>query len=86
MNTHPGLELRGRRGHTPDVKVRKRRAPSESEDLEHLTKKLRHTSNFRELLKVNEDRKRLAQFDVEKGDEDGSLGKRMRLNGDSIVP
>ena len=95
MNTNAGLELRGRGGHTPEVKARKRGAPSDSEDLERLNKRLRHTSNFRQLLKAKEDRKRLAQFDDEKGDEDASFVKRMRLSmsgefgrsdGDSIVP
>jgi len=47
------------------------------------------------LLKAKEDRKRLAQFDDEKGDEDASFVKGMRLSmsgefgrsdGDSIVP
>jgi len=66
MNTNPGLELRGHGGHTPEVKARKRGAPSDAEDLEHLNKRLRHTSNFRELLKAEEDRKRLAQFNYEK--------------------
>ena len=80
MNTHPGVEPRGRGGRAPDANIRKRGAPSDSEDLEDLTKKLRHTSNFRDLLKPKEDRKRLAQFDDEKGDENGALVKRMRLS------
>jgi len=80
MNTNPGLELRGRRGHTPEVKAWKRRAPSDSEDLEHLNQRLRHTSNLRELLKTKEDWKRLAQSDDEKGDEDVSFVQRMRLS------
>ena len=95
MNTNAWLELRGRRGHTPEVKARKRGAPSDWEDLDRLNKRLRHTSHFRELLKAKEDRKRLAQFDDEKGDEDASFIKRMclcmsgefaRSDGDSIVP
>jgi len=36
MNTNAGLELRGRGGHTPEVKARKRGAPSDSDDLERL--------------------------------------------------
>jgi len=95
MNTNAGLELRGRGGHTPEVKARKRGPPSDSEDLEHLNKRLRHSLNFCEVLKAKEDRKRLAQFDDEKGDEDASFIKRMclcmsgefaRSDGDSIVP
>jgi len=79
MNTHYGWDLGGRGGETPDVKVRKRGAPSDSEDWEHLNKKLRQASNVREWLKATEDRKRRAQFDDEKGDEDASPVKRLRL-------
>jgi len=95
MNTNAGLELRGRAGHTPEVKARKRGAPSNSEDLEHLNKRLRHTSNFRELLNAKDDRKRVAQFHDEKGDEHASFVKRMRRSmsaefgrsdGDSLAP
>ena len=80
MNTNVGLELSDRRGHTAEVKAQKGGAPSDSEDLELLNKRLRHTSNFRKLLKAKEDRKRLAQFDDEKGDEDASFVRRMRLS------
>jgi len=73
MNTHPWLGLRGRRGHTREVKGRKRGAPSDSEDLEHLNRRIRHTSNFRQLLKAKEVWKRLAQFDNEKGEKDASF-------------
>jgi len=95
MNTNAGLALRGRGGHTPEVKARKSRAPSDSEDLEHLNKRLLHTSNIPALLKAKEDRKCLAQLDHEKGDEDASFVKRMLLSmsdefgrsgGDLIVP
>ena len=95
MNTNAGLELRGRGGHTLEVKARKRGAPSDSEDLERLNKRLRHTSNFRELLKAKEDRKCLAQLNDEKGDGHASFVKRMHLSmsgkfcpsdGDSLVP
>jgi len=95
MNTNPGLELRGRGGHTREVKAQKCSPPSDWEDLQHLNKGLRHTSNFRELLKAKEARKRLAQFDDEKGAEDASIVKRMglsmsgefgRSDGDSVVP
>jgi len=48
MNSNAGLELRGRGGHTPEVKAPKRGAPSDSEDLERLNRTLRHTSNFRQ--------------------------------------
>ena len=89
------MELRGRRGHTPEVKGQKRGAPSDWEDLDHLNKRLRHTSNVRELLKAREDQKRLAQCDDEKGDEDATFVMRMDMSmsgefgqsdGDSIVP
>jgi len=95
MNTNAGLELSGPGGYTPEVKAWKRGAPSDSEDLEHLNKRLRHTSNFRERLKAKEDLKRLAQFNDEKADEDASFVKRMslsmsrefgRCDRDSIVP
>jgi len=79
MNTHYGWELGGRGGETPDVKVRKCGAPSDSEDWEHLNKKLRQASNVRQWLNAAEDRKRRAQFDDEKGDEDASPVKRLRL-------
>jgi len=58
MNTHYRWDLGGRRGETPDVKVRKRGAPSDSEHWEHLNKKLRQASNVHEWLKATEDRKR----------------------------
>jgi len=95
MNTNPGLGQRGPAGHTPEVKAWKPEAPSDSEDLEHLNKRMRHTSNLCEWLRAKEDRKRLAQFDHDKGDEDASFFKRMRLSisrefgrsdPDSIVP
>ena len=73
MNTNVGLELRGRRGHTPEVKARKRGAPSHSEDLEHLNKRLGPTSNYRQLLKTKEHGNLLAQFCDEKGDVDASF-------------
>jgi len=79
MNTHYGWDLGGRRGETPDVKIRKRGPPSDSQDWEHLHKKLRQASNVREWLKATEDRKRQAQFDDQKGDEDASPVKRLRL-------
>jgi len=79
MNTHYGWDLRGRGGETPDVKVRKRGAPSDSEDWDHLNKPLRHASNVRQGLKAAENRKRQAQFDDEKGDADASPVTRLRL-------
>jgi len=60
MNTHYGWDLGGRGGETPDVKVQKRGAPSDSDDWEHLNKKLSQASNVREWLKATEDRKRRA--------------------------
>jgi len=83
------------RGDTLKVKAQKRRAPSDSEHLEHLKKRLRHTSNFCQLVKAKEDWKCLAQLDDERGDEDASFVKKMRLSmsgefgrsdGDLIVP
>jgi len=72
--------MSGRGGHTPEVKGRKLGPPSDSEDLEPLNKRLRNTSNFREWWKAMEYQKRLAQFDDEKGGEDASFDKRMRLS------
>jgi len=72
MNTHNGWDQGGRGGETPDIKVRKRGAPSDSADWEHLNKKLCQASNVCEWLKATEDRKRRAQFDDKKGDEDAS--------------
>jgi len=80
MNPNPGLELKGHGGHTPEVKAQKGGAPSDTEDLEHLNKRLHHTSHFRELLKAEEDRERLAQFNYQKADQDPSVVKRMRLS------
>ena len=69
----------GLQGETPDVKVRKRGALSNSEDWEHMNKKLRQASNVCDWLKATEDRKCRAQFYDEKGDEDTSPVKRLRL-------
>jgi len=79
MNTHYWWALGGRGGETRDVKVRKRGAPSDTEDWEHLNKKLRQASNVREWLKATEDWKRRAQFDDKKCDEDASPVKRLCL-------
>ena len=79
MNTHHGWDLGGPGGETPDVKVQRRGAASDSEDWENLNKKLRQASNVREWLKATEDQKRRAQFDDKKGDEDASPVKRLRL-------
>jgi len=79
MNTHYGWDLGGRRGATPDVKIRKRGAPSDSEDWEHLNKKLRQASNVRLWLKATEDWEGGAKFNDEKGDEDASPVKRLCL-------
>ena len=76
MNTHEGSEQRGGGAHTQDDKVRKRRAHSDSEDLdfERLCKKSRQATCVHERLNAKEDLKRRAQFDDEKGDEDpGSM-------------
>ena len=72
--------MRVREGHTPELKARKRRAPSDWEDLEHLNKRRCHASNFRKLLQAKENRNCLAVFDDRKGDEDASLGKRICLS------
>ena len=69
----------GRGGETPDVKVLKRGPPSDSDNWEHLNKILRQASNVGERLKATDDRKRRAQFDDEKGDEDATPVKRLRL-------
>jgi len=79
MNTHHGWDLRGRGGETLDVKIRKRGASSDSEDWEHLNKKLHQASNVHGWLKVPEDRKCQAQFDDEKADENASPVKRLCL-------
>jgi len=71
MNTHHRWDLGGRGSETPDIKVQKRGAPSDSEDWEHLNKKLHQASNVTEWLKATEDRKCRAQFDDKKGDEYG---------------
>ena len=79
MNTHYGWDLGGRGGETPDVRVLKRGAPSNSEDCEYLNKKLRQASNVIDSLKATEDQKRRAQFYDEKGDEYTSLVTRLCL-------
>jgi len=79
MNTHYGWDLGGGGGDTPDVKVRKRGAPSDSEDWTHLNKKLGQASNVREWLKATEDWKPAGKFDDEKGHKDASPVKRLRL-------
>jgi len=80
MNTNVELELRSPGGHTLEVKGPRRGALSVSEDLERLNMRLLHTSNFCELLKAKVDRKRVAQFHDEKGEEDASFVKRMPLS------
>jgi len=79
MNTDYGWDLRGRRGETLDVKVRKCGVLSDWEDWEHLNKKLCQASNVREWLTAREEWECQAKFDDEKGDEDASSLKTLRL-------
>jgi len=81
MNTHQGWEQRGGGADTPDDKVRKRGAHSDSQDLdfERLCKKSLQAASVREWLNAKEYLKRRAQFDNEKCDEDPGSREAKRL-------